>query len=630
MTKNARALRSLFRRRYIIGLLLLAGLACASLYVNYNQTSRQTGRAELINLASSQKSLSQRISFFANALATTSAPSDRATLKAELSETIKQMRRAHNILSGQTEISQKARKKLKTVHDIYFNEYAPFDEEVKAFLLSAEAVLAANETDQYENAADLTAINLLGIHTIMQTHDVITRIIAYETEEEIAQAKLIQTIFTALILLFLLLESIWIFEPMGQRIEESIRQAEQSEEIAQAAANRAQIASEAKSNFLRVMSHEMRTPLNAVIGMSELLKGSSLDLKQRGYVGHIWSAGQHMLSLANDILTINQDAAGKLKIELGSGDLTKEINNVVGMLQPKALESCLTLSAQIDEKLDGLFEIDAQRLRQVMINLIGNAIKFTERGGIKVIAQHAYDDAAQNTIGVEIRVIDTGVGIAPEKQQIIFEEFEQAHDFHERSYGGAGLGLSISKKIISAMNGDLSLEKSSPQGSTFFIKLALKRAERIGAPQFCAPTPKSAPKEQAPVKKTSQRKILVVDDNAANRLIASAFLKKAGYEVELAENGQEAVDTCTRDSAIAMTFMDVEMPVMDGITATRAIRDKGLDEIRMPIIALTAHVLAEDNDKLLEAGFVEVLRKPVSEQSIVACARKFTQRAAAA
>lgn len=623
MTQEARALRRLYRRKYIIGFLLLACLACASLYINFEQTSRQGGRAELVNLASSQKALSQRISFFSNALVTTTNPGEREVIRSELEEAIGQMRRAHEILSAQEPPSGRARGQLKTVNEIYFNEYAPFDEDVRSFLKSAETLLQTPAEELSSDSMLLKEINLLGMHTIMQTHDVITRIIAYETEQEIVQAKTVQSILTSLILVLLVAESFIIFEPMGKRIEDSLRKVEISEGLAQEEAKRANAAHDAKSNFLRVMSHELRTPLNAVIGMSNLLKGTALNTLQHSYVHHIADAGQHMLSLANDILTVNQHALGKLRFDMRPTDLAAEIDNVMGLMAPKAKERGLALSFTPDDSFDGRYEIDRQRFRQVILNLVGNAVKYTEKGGVRVSACAETDEAKAD---IEIRVIDTGVGVDPAKHEKIFEEFEQADAFSERAYGGAGLGLSISRKIIEGLGGKLYLEESSSEGSTFVIKLRLMRC--AGS----AETPHVSTDEAATLAEfdPSQTTVLVADDNLPNRMIAAAYLKKAGYKVVFAENGKEAVTACDIDGDVDMIFMDIEMPVMDGVAATKALRMKHVGGKHTPIVALTAHVLPEDCDNLLSEGFDEVLRKPATETAIIDCVRRYTAQSAAA
>ena len=619
MTKNAQTLHELFRRKYAAGLVLIAILAGASLFVFFDQTSHQAGRAELVGLASTQKALSQRVAFFANELEDADAAA-RETMRAELRAAIDQMRKAHAVLSGAEDASARMRRHLATIRDIYFNEDAPLDEEVKAFLGGAERLLDETLTAE-ETGALISEINLLGMHTIMQTHDVIARIITYEAERAIVRTNVIQMMLMTLIILLLAVESIFIFEPMGRKIEESVRRAETSEQNAIAEAARARAADAAKTNFLRMMSHELRTPLNAVIGLTNLLKTTRLNDKQGLYAEHIESAGRHMLSIANDILTINQHAAGRMKIAPAPANLGEELKAIVELMSPKAAELGLLLAAEVDEALEAPYEIDAARLRQVIYNLVGNALKFTPQGSVRLAA--AARPAAGDHADIEIRVIDTGVGVPADKREKIFEEFEQAHQLGERSYGGAGLGLAISRRIVEAMGGTLTLESTGAEGSTFLVSLRLRPCAPAAAPEAKAPL--AAAPEQEPAA------VLVVDDNLPNRMIAGAFLARAGCDVVYAENGREALEAWAKNGAFSIIFMDIEMPVMDGLAATKELRARqARGDKRTPVIALTAHALPEDTDNLLASGFDEVLRKPASEEELVECMRRHCGRRQAA
>ena len=620
MTKNAQSIHALFRRKYLVGLVLIAGLVSSSLFVFFDQTSQHTGRAALINLASTQKALSQRIAFFSNALTATADDLQKAPLRTELRSAIAEMRHAHVLLSGKGQTSKSTQRHLRSIEDIYFNAYSPFDADVQAFLTSAERLLSDDYETESEKQSIISEINLLGTHTIMQTHYVITRILTYDAEQAIVRTRAIQFTLMAMIVLLLIAESIFIFEPMGQRIQESIRRAELSEQNAMNQATRATHAHNAKVNFLRIMSHELRTPLNAVIGITKLLSETTLNPQQTAYAKHISDAGRHMLAVADDILTINQHDAGKMRFSYSSANLKDELSGVVELLTQRANEKDLVLELDFpdspngDGALNENFEIDVQRFRQVLFNLIGNAIKFTDEGSICLSAR-VTEDKDQDHRDIEVRVRDTGQGIAPEKQEKIFEEFEQAHALGKRSYGGAGLGLAISRKIIEGLGGVLLLESSTPEGSTFLIRLRLKKTA------LAAQETRVSEQQTPPAR--DNLTVLVVDDNLPNRMIAGAFLKKSGFNVIFAENGRQAVNIFAAKDHIDLVFMDIEMPVLDGVSATKELRENHMRDHKTPIVAVTAHALPEDREHLLAQGFDEVLRKPTMEADLVDCSRRF-------
>ncbi|MFZ5617078.1 MAG: ATP-binding protein [Pseudomonadota bacterium] len=620
MTRNARALRLAYTRQYLFGLALIAALSGASLLFMFEKASGQSGRAEIVALASGQKALSQRVAFYANAFANSANAVERGQIRAELLDTVEQMRAAHEKLSLKGEADSRTRAQLKSVARIYFNDFAPFDDDVRGFMDVAEKV-AAEGTSVEERATLLGEINLLAMQTIMQSHDVIARIITHDAEREIAQVKMVQTAILGLIVLLLALEAALIFEPMGRKVEQSVHRSETSEALAQAQARRANDALEVRANFLRVVSHELRTPLNAIIGMTKLLQNSELAPLQRDYLRHLGAAGEHMLGIADDLLTINQLDAGLFELAIAPASLRDEIEKVTTLLGGRAKEKGLSIRIICDDALAPAYAVDARRMRQVVFNLICNAIKFTNAGFVEIDLRRAEigDDGRH---GIELRVRDTGCGVPPERRTKIFDDFEQAGAFSERTAGGVGLGLPISRRLVNAMGGRLALESSSLSGSVFLIDLPLQPAQAVPATE-----PETAHSENAAA---SPGRILVVDDNLPNRMIAAAYLKKGGFDIIFAENGEQAIAACDAAPDLALVFMDIEMPVMDGVEATRRLKAAGGRHRAVPIVALTAHALPEDADKLRAAGFDDVLRKPATQEILITSARRFADKRRAA
>ena len=622
MTRGARKLRNIFRVRYAIGLMLIATLSVISLFIFFEKTSLQSGRSEILNIASSQKALSQRIAFSANRLAVTTDITEQQNVSRDLLDSIQAMRDAHTRLSGMSNSTTIERRQLETIREIYFNESAPFDRDVTLFLDTAETLAVERMNGSEISPIHLSEINLLGTHTIMQVHDVIATIIAYETEQEISRFKTVQLILVGTILFLILIETILIFEPMGRRIEEAVRVAENAHTRAQEEAARATRANEVRANFLRMMSHELRTPLNAVIGMAKLLRAGTLDSQQDTYARYIEEAGNHILTVTNDVTTFNQQVSGELKLNNAPHSLYTEINTVIDVLRPKAEEKGFEIKASLDAIVGRKFAYDAHRIRQVIFNILSNAVKFTQQGRVLVAAQCQPDPDDADVSIIELRFYDTGSGIDPSKKEEIFEEFKQAQALGTRGYSGAGLGLAISRNIVEQSGGELILEKSSAAGSVFLVKLPLKNAGSVSQEND------TNSHEKTPANDTT--KILVVDDNLPNRMIAAAYLKKAGFSIVFAENGQEAIDQYNLNSDISLILMDIEMPVMDGVTATKTLRKNHADGPHLPIIALTAHALPEDCDALRADGFDDVMFKPTTEREIVKYTKRYIQRSQAA
>jgi signal transduction histidine kinase/DNA-binding NarL/FixJ family response regulator len=376
----------------------------------------------------------------------------------------------------------------------------------------------------------------------------------------------------------------------------------------------AQAAARARSEFLAVMSHEIRTPLNGVIGVAGLLEEMELGPAQRDYVRLIRQSGDHLLELINDVLDFSRLEADRVQLEEVDFDLRLLVQGVVGMFLTQANAKGLHLSARLADAVPIAVKGDPSRLRQVLFNLVGNAIKFTDQGWISlsvavdpncvVPEQEQQDGNPTPIIRLLFSVIDSGIGITPESIERIFQEFTQMDGSISRRFGGSGLGLAICRRLVGLMGGTIAVESEPGAGSTFCFDVTLKLAE-------------AAPADQLPVESpaASSLRILVAEDNPTNRLVAIRLLERLGHQAEAAGNGGEAIAALTL-APYDVILMDVMMPEMDGLTATRRIRATERQGERIAIVGLTAGSSKENLAACLDAGMDAVTTKPVTLASL--------------
>jgi PAS domain S-box-containing protein len=378
------------------------------------------------------------------------------------------------------------------------------------------------------------------------------------------------------------------------------------------AKERAEAAVLAKTTFLATMSHELRTPMNGVLGMTELLLRSELNEKQRRQLGIVKNSADTLLTLLNEILDYSKIEAQGVTVEITPYQPTQLIGDIVGLFTPHAEAKSLVLREEIAPDLPGQLLGDAIHLRQILTNLLANAVKFTRSGEI-VVKAWAKPLAAGETLFC-LAVSDTGIGIPADKQELVFQAFVQADGSHSRSYGGTGLGLAICRRLATAMHGTLSLESAPGAGSCFTLCLP----QQVGSAMIAAPGSGAQaaaivePESAAQPAVAHQQRILLVEDNAINQLVTASMLESEGFVVVVAGDGVEAL-TRLRHERFDAILMDVQMPLMDGLAATRAIRQQEQETGKhVPIIALTANVFAADRAACVAAGMDGFLAKPIS------------------
>ncbi|SDM71316.1 Signal transduction histidine kinase [Geoalkalibacter ferrihydriticus] len=370
------------------------------------------------------------------------------------------------------------------------------------------------------------------------------------------------------------------------------------------ARRRAEAANRAKSEFLANMSHEIRTPMTAVLGMLELLQESALDAQQKECAEIAYSSGQNLLHLLNDILDVSRMDAGGLRICSEPLDLAELFDDSLALFRQSAQEKGLALRSHIAPEVPTLVMGDATRLRQVLFNLLGNAVKFTAQGQVRLSLESAAPCSDTGNIGLRLTVADTGVGIAPDMQKRIFDPFTQEDGTYQRRFQGSGLGLTIVQRLVDLMGGKIDLESAPGAGTRVSVNLALPvvPAELLDAePEAVAAAPGGRP-----------LRILLAEDNPVNRTLMVRVLAKRGHTVNCAVNGEEALRALA-EKTFDLVVMDVQMPVMDGLAATRAIREdrSGAFDPHIPILALTAHAMSGDRESILAAGLDGYVAKPV-------------------
>jgi signal transduction histidine kinase/ActR/RegA family two-component response regulator len=414
-------------------------------------------------------------------------------------------------------------------------------------------------------------------------------------------------------------------------------------------ARKAQAAAKSKGDLLAVMSHEMRTPMSGVLGFANLLLDTPLSQEQREFAQIVQRSGDALLTVINDVLDYSKIEAGRMTVEKIDMALHDVCEGVRAILQSAALERGVALVVRYDPRLPKFIKGDPVRIRQVLLNLAGNAVKFTE-GGSVVIGAEALDPAH-----VKISVTDTGIGIPAEQMATLFQHYAQGDTARSRRYGGTGLGLAISKTLVELMGGEIGAQSTLGAGSTFWFELPLSAGVEAAAPapppQVRAPlaTPimrreapiavpvlteeaardwassePASPAPATPAVPAADARLLLVEDNFVNQRVALYMLAKLGYHVDLANDGREALDRLGKEH-YDLVLMDCQMPEMDGFEATKLIRDpsSGVLDHDVPIVAMTANAFPEDRARSLECGMSDFLSKPVDRATLSAMIEKW-------
>lgn len=406
-------------------------------------------------------------------------------------------------------------------------------------------------------------------------------------------------------------------------LEESTEALKKSKDEAIASAAAAKQAAKAKSEFLTNISHELRTPMNAVIGLTNILLSKKyLPEKQEEYLHVMQNSAEHLMQLINDLLDFSKLESGKTLLEDIAFDLPQLLEDVLGIVRVQARQKPLRMELEIISVPPGMVRGDPHRLQQIVLNLLGNAVKFTDRGKV-TLELECNDNPETSQCDVTLRIRDTGIGIPAEKLDSIFDKFTQADSSVARTHGGTGLGLAITKALVERMWGVITVESTYGKGTCFTIRIPFPHEKAATEPQKLLP----APEEESP--SSEKGHVLLVEDYQGNIVVATTLLAMHGFTCELAQTGRQALATLQNNHEdFDLVLMDVQMPGMDGLEVTQRVRahEESAELQRLPIIGMTAHSQASDRQKCLDVGMDDYIAKPFNPDTLITLIQKFIRR----
>lgn len=397
-------------------------------------------------------------------------------------------------------------------------------------------------------------------------------------------------------------------EDLNEELSTEIEQRKRVEKELHNAKEIAEAASKTKSEFLANMSHEIRTPMNGILGTLQLLQGSELSGSQKEYVSIAYNSGEALLGILNDILDFSKIEAGKLELEYIPFDIKSLTNELIVLLKQKADERNVELKVELDPEIPAVIKGDSIRIRQILANLLTNAIKFTEKGAVTI--KVTVLELAEKSVRLKIEVIDTGIGIPESAQRKLFNSFTQADGSTTRKYGGTGLGLAIVRQLVTMMRGRLGVDSEEGKGSSFWAEIGFEIPDELIVESKQDVSPE--------LNENLEGIILLVEDNPVNQIVAKKMLEKVGLSYEVANNGEEAINRLKQPHEFNLVLMDCQMPVMDGYVATQVLREYEEENSlpHLPVIAMTANAMEGDKDKCLSVGMDDYVAKPVNQNAL--------------